>query len=661
MNRPYQPLYNYLPFRLDDLTSRLDRQEHFAFTKINHGFWEKMLLAPDPTISYPTKSARDIDAKIKTPYMFEDGFIKELMPMLKSMPVADPNFIFGVSPFGWKDGNIIEGTPRYPEKVFDLIHASIPVGMRYVDGLSMKNWLLDGTIVQLFGRLKKHPLVIIGPNKANEFGQFIGHHNYRFIKIPEREGRRDRASIEAEIVEQVEALRSTYSIIIMQAGILSPYLILKLFGKLRDIAFIDMGLVLDVYDPLLILKRNWGKYYREAIVDFYEKYKPELKFSTQTINNDFAIPLCDASTSRKEPLDFIENKQVDTESVAALLELSASDNHWANGGPISRLLEAAIHRSCGLMETFAVVMCANCTIGLNVLAYLVEHLIEAKPRMLVSSFGFFSTRLGPFADALVADCNDEGFLDYEVADASRCDAIVFTNIFGLKTDVAELVLLAEKRNKYLILDNAAGFSSIDRSHYTEKTFEAISFHHTKPHGFGEGGCVIVPRRYEPIIRSLLNFGVGLKRIDAVNTSWFSFKKMKNMSSAHLGATNGKISDVSCAYIYQRLRLMNKWAFLYASQARRISHIAENAGLQPLVKQVDFLKTIPGQLPFLSSRPIAIKCLENDVLSLRKYYVPFSVDSKNANYIYDHIINIPTHTDVSQIDDDSLYDLLRSLA
>ena len=40
--------------------------------------------------------------------------------------------------------------------------------------------------------------------------------------------------------------------------------------------------------------------------------------------------------------------------------------------------------------------------------------------------------------------------------------------------------------------------------------EILSFHHTKPWGFGEGGAVICETFDEKIVRQLINFGVDRK-------------------------------------------------------------------------------------------------------------------------------------------------------
>ena len=65
----------------------------------------------------------------------------------------------------------------------------------------------------------------------------------------------------------------------------------------------------------------------------------------------------------------------------------------------------------------------------------------------------------------------------------------------------------------------------------------ISLHHTKPFGFGEGGAIIVDKKYENIIRGLICFGMNL-------SSELHYVREGN---------NSKISEISAVYILQYLQ------------------------------------------------------------------------------------------------------------
>jgi dTDP-4-amino-4,6-dideoxygalactose transaminase len=78
-------------------------------------------------------------------------------------------------------------------------------------------------------------------------------------------------------------------------------------------------------------------------------------------------------------------------------------------------------------------------------------------------------------------------------------------------DIDKYTLWTKKYNKILIFDNAATAYTFYKGknclNYGNGCI--ISFHHTKPFGFGEGGAIIVDKKYEHSIKCLNNFGIDL--------------------------------------------------------------------------------------------------------------------------------------------------------
>jgi hypothetical protein len=122
--------------------------------------------------------------------------------------------------------------------------------------------------------------------------------------------------------------------------------------------------------------------------------------------------------------------------------------------------------------------------------------------------------------------------------------------------------------------------------------------------------------------------------------------------------NGKISEVSCAALLQRLETSPEWLPFYEMQSMRIDSLALRAGLTPL---------LPGQngavatsLPYLAPRSVPLGALANDAFVVGKYYKPLrplSVVTK----LFDRIVNIPAHPDMRDVDSDVILDVLRSFA
>jgi dTDP-4-amino-4,6-dideoxygalactose transaminase len=122
-------------------------------------------------------------------------------------------------------------------------------------------------------------------------------------------------------------------------------------------------------------------------------------------------------------------------------------------------------------------------------------------------------------------------------------------------------------------------------------------------------------------------------------------------------TNGKISEVSCAHLLDRLETVEEWGARYYMQKKRIIGLAEKAGYTPLL---NLDNAIPAMsLPFLADQPIAIESLKNNLLVLAKYYKPLA-ETTNAMDIFNRIVCIPSHPDVARISTEELSNLLASL-
>ncbi|UTW44878.1 DegT/DnrJ/EryC1/StrS aminotransferase family protein [bacterium SCSIO 12696] len=332
-------------------------------------------------------------------------------------------------------------------------------------------------------------------------------------------------------------------------------------------------------------------------------------------------------------LRYVESKRVDIEAVKGYLEISCEHNHWSNFGPVSLLLEEYIAELLGLESGLKVVMCANATAAMHALVTLEEVKQGSSQRWGVSSFGFYSCIQGPLQKAAVYDCDEAGLLDLNMVGADSVDALIMTNMFGANRDIEKYHKYANDNNKFLLIDSALAFGS-----HKHVANECISFHHTKPWGFGEGGCAIVLADDEKLFRSLINFGSGLG------------------SSLSRHAGNGKISDVSCAYILARLRQMEVLSPLYQAEYERIKAIGTALGLQVLGGNVQHPGT-PSNVPFISQAPLGD--IEHPVLPTARYYQPLE-NTPVASSIYERILNIPCHPQMATLSDDAIYSSLEGI-
>lgn len=342
---------------------------------------------------------------------------------------------------------------------------------------------------------------------------------------------------------------------------------------------------------------------------------------------------------------FVEAKRPDYERVRELLARSEASGVWSNFGPVSLQLEQTVAKSLDLSAGRRVVACANGTVALHGLVQLYEHLAGRPLRWIVSAFTFHAQRQGPLAGALVLDCDEQGFLDPEALAAlptDSYDGIMVTNLFGTALHVERYEELAARAGKILLFDSATCFGSV----YQGKPFgglgagEIFSFHHTKPCGFGEGGCVVIPAEHEDTFRSLINFGL-YKGIDTGARS-----------------SNGKMSDVAAVFILDRLRHREDIRAAHRRQFRRLAALARELGLALLVDgEPDGV--FPNLAPILFPHPVRPERLSGGPLVVHKYYRPIAPRPR-ADAIYARIVCFPCHGGVAQVPDDELRAALMAL-
>ncbi len=333
---------------------------------------------------------------------------------------------------------------------------------------------------------------------------------------------------------------------------------------------------------------------------------------------------------------FIENKSIDFVLLEEILTASKRRNHWANFGPVLCALEAYLAELLNIPADKAVVMCKSATDALFIVCHL-KTIAKATPlRWVVSGYGFFSTHIGCLANSLVLDCDERGLLSLEALKALPIDAwdgVVVTNMFGLFDDLSEYSDYCRLHGKAIIIDNALGFFYPGRQN-SDAPDEVISFHQTKPWGMGEGGCLIINNSEQALAKSLINFGVESRNTQAY-------------------AMNSKLSDFDSALILQRLLHIDDWLSLYRQQTQRVKTIAQTLGGQLLFPIADdkFLGHIPVLFPQAISAERIVQ--QHQVIQFGKYYLPLAPGLAQASALYQHILNIPSHSGMALLTDQQI--------
>ena len=337
-------------------------------------------------------------------------------------------------------------------------------------------------------------------------------------------------------------------------------------------------------------------------------------------------------------IPFVEVKRPDYAYIRELLRPSEACGVWSNFGPLSRQFEATAAQLLDVPDDRRAVACASGTVALHGLVQLYEHVAGRPLRWVVSAFTFHAQHQGPLAAAQVVDCGAMGFLDLAALSAlppGSYDGIVVTNLFGTAAHTGDYEELAASAGKILLFDSATCFGSTTAG----KPFgslgagEVFSFHHTKPCGFGEGGCAVVPAELEDTFRSLINFGL-YKGIDTGALS-----------------SNGKMSDVAAAFILDRLRHLDAIRAAHRQQFSRLAGLARSLGLALLIDSVSE-GSFPNLVPVLFPHPVELGRRADMPLALHKYYRPVAHQPR-AEALYARVVCFPCHPGVEQVADDDL--------
>lgn len=331
---------------------------------------------------------------------------------------------------------------------------------------------------------------------------------------------------------------------------------------------------------------------------------------------------------------YIENKLLDESKINHWLKYSADANHWTNFGPVSKQLEAKLHQQLALSDDLRVVACANATIALHTLAIMHQCIAGRELKWATSSFGFYSSVDGVLHDAQIIDCDQNAMLDLSKIDPDTIDGLIVTNVFGQEKDVEAYKRYAQQHNKLLIIDSAMGVQP--SGHIAN---ECISLHHTKPWGFGEGGCAIIDADNEELFRSLISFGHDVPS-DTINRL----------------AINGKISDIACAYILMRLEQMETLKPIFLQQYQRIAALGLESGFSILADVTEH-PGVPASVPLLF--PTSTELMENCEMPVRRYYHPLAPTEK-ATDIYSRIVNVPCHPEIAQFSDSHILQALQKM-
>lgn len=328
-------------------------------------------------------------------------------------------------------------------------------------------------------------------------------------------------------------------------------------------------------------------------------------------------------------IDWVPNKTINDKKIQDLLLESKKTNHFTNGGPNVSLLETIIRDKLKININKSIIAVNNGTSAIHALVSGISLYHGYKTKWTTQSFTFPASAQGILEDAYIVDIDEEGGLDLSLIPEDT-HGIIVTNIFGNVVNIDKYTKWAKDNNKFLIFDNAATSYTFYKGHNSCNygIGSTISFHHTKPIGFGEGGVIIVDKIYEESIRRIMNFGID---------------NSKGLPWNRLGS-NYKMSDLAAVYIIQYL---DKFEEIVEHHKRLYNYVKNNCNLKMYPNFSD------GE-PFLSCFCFLddkftseyVKKIFDLGIYCRKYYNPLK-NTLISKQIFDKIICVPCTKDISQ--------------
>jgi dTDP-4-amino-4,6-dideoxygalactose transaminase len=344
-------------------------------------------------------------------------------------------------------------------------------------------------------------------------------------------------------------------------------------------------------------------------------------------------------------MKWISKKDVDNDIVNNLLTIPLEANQFTNGGVNVKLLENFVKTKLNIDDSKSIIVVTNGSVALHSLTSGIEYYEKNKINWATQAFTFPPSAQSNLSKVKIIDIDKDGGLDITKVDSS-INGLIVTNIFGNVVDIEKYETFCRENNKFLIFDNAAtGYTEYKgKNSLNYGTGCTISFHHTKPFGFGEGGAIIVDKKYEKSIRCLNNFGIGL-----TEKYWVP------------EGNNNKMSEISAIYILQYLKrnvdtIINKHNELYLYfQEQMIKHKTTHFKLFPSFHDGIIAPSCFCILFDNYDDKVREKLVENNIQA-RKYYHPLD-NSKIANEIYDKILCIPCNVDMNRNDVDKIFTFL----
>jgi len=348
-------------------------------------------------------------------------------------------------------------------------------------------------------------------------------------------------------------------------------------------------------------------------------------------------------------MEWVPNKNINIDYVNNLLTNCLKSKQFTNYGKNVQLLEELLYKKLKIDDSKSVIVVSNGSVALHILTTAINYYHKSNLNWATQSFTFPASAQGTLSNVKILDIDLDGGIDLNTVD-NDIDGLIVTNIFGNSVDIDKYINFCEKNNKFLIFDNAAtAYTFYKNTNCVNYGLGCtISLHHTKPFGFGEGGAIIVDKKYEHIIRGLISFGMNLSEDKHYLPE----------------GNNSKMSEISAIYIIQYLEdnfeyiiQVHQELYDYLKSLLNTTYSHLNCKLFSSFHNKIITPACFSILFDNYNDNIRIKLLENNIFC-RKYYHPLE-NTPNAVKIYNSILCIPCTKDMNKNNIDTILNFIET--
>ena len=317
-------------------------------------------------------------------------------------------------------------------------------------------------------------------------------------------------------------------------------------------------------------------------------------------------------------MTFILKKYLDIDLFQKYLIPAQESNQFSNYGNAVKMLEKRACEMLKIDDSKAVIATSSGSSAISGIIYAIDREAGEGSKIATQAFTFPSNVQGGAIGSLPVDFDVS--LNIDVTNPhliEYSDLVIVTNCFGHLQNID--LILQTLSDKNVVFDNAASPYSFWKGTNSCNLGIAsyISLHHTKPIGFGEGGLIIIDKKYEKYARASINF--GLMDDEPINDRGGNFK----------------MSEVSAAAILQWWDQFNiddlQQKYLDNYYNKRYEFGQVEGDLYPHRADEDDI-FFPNCFPFIHQQPTTAA---NDDFE-RKYYKPVA-SQPITDALYDRIV------------------------